>query len=113
MPLCLPTPRIVWARDQVSFSYWGPRWLSSSYWRNRNAADNAVDRAHAPTVAGVVAQVTAASPAGCTPQISQSGPFSSVSHTGWWSGSGIVFRRTEVVGRYSCKEVPEGEIEYR
>jgi hypothetical protein len=112
MPMCLPTPRIAWARDSAGFTYWGPRWLGTSYWRGRAAAEATTTAAHPATVAGVVAQVTAASPAGCNAQVSQSGPFDNVSHTGWWSGSGTVTRSTEAKGIYVCDEIPEGAIEY-
>lgn len=113
MPMCLPTPTVVWARDSANFTYTGLRWLSFSYWMNRATAEAAVAAAHPVTLAGVVAQVTAVSPAGCNAQLTQSGPFNSVGHTGWWSGSGTVTRSTEVKGVYVCDAVPAGAIEYR
>jgi len=113
MPMCLPTPRIVWARDTATFSYRGLRWGSVSYWMNRIAAEKAVRVAHPTNLAGVVAQVTAASPNGCSPSVTQAGPFDNISHTGWWSGSGTIIRSTEVKGHYLCDKVPEGAIEYK
>ena len=112
MPMCLPTPRIVWARDSSTFT-WSYLRYGFSYWIARIAAERAVATAHPATVAGVVAQVAAASPIGCNPNVTQAGPFDTVAHTGWWGGSGTFTRSTEIKGIYTCDKVPPGEIEYK
>lgn len=114
MPTCLPTPRIIWARDSSSFTWFGMRYLSISYWfTGRAVAERALNAAHPTTVAGVVAQVTAAAPNGCDANVTQAGPFNNIAHRGWWSGSGTLTRSTEVKGVYTCDTVPAGAIEYQ